>query len=121
MNSLQLVDQREHMLHYLTNKVMNEGGDDNHAALMEEVSLRTFYDGLFKEVYQSLKLDETETDLTDYDCYRFLINSFEDSCGKFNDYGFKYARYLRHSCIVGTTEHIQETAKKIDNVCKGIM
>jgi len=108
--SSQHVDQRDHMLHYWTNKVMNEGGDENHAALLEEVTLRSFYDNTFRTAFPGLGVEELETELEDYDCYRFLIDSFESSCGKFNDYGFKYARYLRHTCIVGDAEHIQHTA-----------
>jgi legumain len=109
-DSSQHVDQRDHMLHYWTNKVMAEGGDENHAALLEEVTLRSFYDNTFRTAFPGLGAEELETELEDYDCYRFLIDSFETSCGKFNDYGFKYARYLRHTCIVGDTEHIQHTA-----------
>lgn len=114
------VDQRDHMLHYLSNKVMAEGGDENHAALLAEVTLRSFYDNTFQEAFPGLLMDGLETELEDYDCYRWLIDSFEASCGKFNDYGFKYARYLRHTCIVGDAELIGETAQNLHNVCNGI-
>ena len=43
-NSTQHVNQRDHMLHYYYNKVVNEGGDENHAALMNEIALRSWYD-----------------------------------------------------------------------------
>ena len=117
--SAEHVDQRDHMLHYLSNKVMTEGGDDNHAALLEEVTLRSFYDNTFQAAFPGLLLEELETELEDYDCYRFLIDSFEQSCGKFNDYGFKYARYLRHTCIVGDAELVGSTAQTIHNLCSG--
>ena len=117
-STLQHVDQRDAHLHYLTNKVMTEGGDENHAALMEEVTLRSFYDNTFKTAFPGLLIGDLETELEDYDCYRFLIDSFENSCGKFNDYGFKYARYLRHTCIVGDQELVQETAKEFDAICQ---
>lgn len=113
----QHVDQRDAHLQYLTNKVMAEGGDDNHAALMEEVALRSFYDNTFQTAFPGMLMAELETDLTDYDCYRFLIDSFETSCGKFNDYGFKYAKYLRHTCIVGDQSEIQATAQKFKDLC----
>ena len=117
--SAEHVDQRDHMLHYLSNKVMTEGGDENHAALLEEVTLRSFYDNTFQAAFPGLLLEELETELEDYDCYRFLIDSFEQSCGKFNDYGFKYARYLRHTCIVGDAELVGDTAQTIHNLCSG--
>ena len=34
------VDQRDHMLHYLYNRVIMEGGDDAHADLIAEINLR---------------------------------------------------------------------------------
>ena len=42
------------MLHYLYNKVINEGGDENHAALMAEIELRSFYDNIFSETFPGL-------------------------------------------------------------------
>ena len=120
-NSREHVNQRDHMLHYWYNKVVNEGGEDNHAALMNEIALRSWYDQVFGEVFPGLQEEELETKLTDYDCYRFLIDSFENDCGKFSDYGFKYAKYLSHTCSVGDAELIGETAQKIQNVCLGII
>ena len=79
---------------------MKEGGDENHAALMEEITQRSFFDKTFKTAYPGLLMSDLKTELEDYDCYRFLIDSFETSCGTFSDYGFKYAKYLRHTCIV---------------------
>ena len=76
--------------------VTEEGGDENHAALMKEVELRSFYDNAFKKVFPGLLMGDLETRLDDYDCYRYLIDHFESSCGKFNDYGFKYAKYFRN-------------------------
>ena len=116
--SEQHVDQRDAHLHYLMNKVMAEGGDENHAALIEEVNLRSFYDNTFKTAFPGLLMGELETELENYDCYRFLIDSFESSCGKFNDYGLKYAKYLRHVCIVGDEQVVQETANMFKAICQ---
>ena len=116
--SREVVDQRDHMLHFLCNNVIREGGDDDHAALIEEVTLRSFYDNLFATAFPSLSVEALEDDLKDYDCYRFLIDSFENSCGKFTDYAFKYAKYLRHVCIVGDAEMIGDTAAKIHELCQ---
>ena len=120
-NSTQHVNQRDHMLHYLYNKVVTEGGDENHAALMNEIALRSYYDNLFSEVFPGLQEEDLETKLTDYDCYRFLIDSFENDCGKFSEYGFKYAKYLSHTCTVGDPEMIGDTAQKIQNICLGLI
>jgi legumain len=116
--SEQHVDQRDAHLHYLSNKVMAEGGDENYAALMEEINRRSFFDNAFKTAFPGLLMSELETELENYDCYRFLIDSFETSCGKFNDYGLKYARYFRHQCIVGDGQAWQETSRKFDAICQ---
>jgi len=88
---------------------------------MAEIELRSFYDNIFSETFPHLLGQELETKLTDYGCYRFMIDSFENHCGKFNDYGFKYAKYLSHTCIVGDPEEIGDAAQKIANICHGIM
>jgi len=117
--SQQHVDNRDHMLHYLYNRVITEGGDDNHAALMAEISLRSYYDNVFNHTFPGLEEEDLETELKDYDCYRFLIDAFEANCGKFTDYGFKYAKYLRHTCVVGDAEMIGDTAETLSNFCNG--
>ena len=114
----QHVDQRDAKLYYLTQRVMQEGGDENHAALMEEITQRSFFDKTFKTAYPGLLMSDLKTELEDYDCYRFLIDSFETSCGTFSDYGFKYAKYLRHTCIVDDQDQITETAKKFTAICQ---
>ena len=43
-DSREHVSQRDHMLHYWYNKVINEGGEDNHTNLMNEIALRSWYD-----------------------------------------------------------------------------
>jgi len=117
-DSREHVSQRDHMLHYLYNKVITEGGDDNHAALMNEVALRSWYDNIFQEAFPHLQGVELETKLVDYDCYRFMIDSFEDSCGKFSEYGFQYAKYFVHTCTTGDIEMIGDSAELIKNMCQ---
>ena len=34
----------------------------------------------------------------DFDCLRTLIKSYEDNCGKFNDYSRRYIKYLVREC-----------------------
>ena len=41
------VDQRDHLLHYLYNRVIREGGDEAHAELVAEVHSRNYYDSVF--------------------------------------------------------------------------
>ena len=105
------------MLHYLYNRVIMEGGDEAHADLVAEIHLRSMYDTVFSETFPGLAEEELVYDLKDYDCYRFLIDSFEEHCGKTNDYGRKYFKYLRHVCVVGDAELIGDTAQQLADSC----
>ena len=112
------VDQRDHLLHYLYNRVIREGGDEAHAELVAEVHSRNYYDSVFNEVFPGVQEADLATNLEDYDCYRFLIDAFEDSCGVASDYGRKYFKHLRHVCAVGGAEYIGETAQQLANACQ---
>ena len=112
------VDQRDHMLHYLYNRVIMEGGEEAHSDLVAEISLRSMYDTVFSETFPGLAEEELVYDLKDYDCYRFMIDAFEEHCGKTNDYGRKYFKYLRHVCVVGDAELIGDTAQQLADSCK---
>ena len=111
------VDQRDSNLHYLYNRVISEGGEEAHADLIAEINLRNMYDSVFAETFPGLMEDDLVYDLTDYDCYRFMIDSFEEHCGKANDYGRKYFKYLRHVCVVGDIELIGDTAQQLADSC----
>ena len=76
------------------------------------------YDTVFSESFPGLMEDDLEIDLTDYDCYRFMIDSFEEHCGRATDYGRKYFKHLRHVCVVGDNELIGDTAQKLADSCK---
>ena len=52
--------------------------------------------------------------LHSYDCYRYLINTFEKECGKFSEYGFKYAKFFVHSCTMPPREEEAEKKTQAD-------
>ena len=112
------VDQRDSLLHYLYNRVITEGGDEAHAELVAEVHSRNFYDSVFAEVFPGVQEADLASNLEDYDCYRFMIDSFEESCGVASDYGRKYFKHLRHVCAVGGAEFIGETAQQLSDACQ---
>jgi len=37
-------------------------------------------------------------EVADWDCYRFLINSYEETCEPFSDYSLKYAKVFADVC-----------------------
>lgn len=64
---------------------------------------------------------ELNGDLKNYDCYRTLIDTFEDGCGKLSDYGLKFAKYFAHTCAVNDPEEIKTVISKVKSACDAIM
>ena len=72
------VDQRDSRLHYLYGRVTSEGGEWAHGALIEELEGRDRYSTFFRKMYPEIDTMELNGDLKNYDCYRHLINTFEE-------------------------------------------
>ena len=115
------VNQRDSRLHYLYNKVVTDGGEYAHGALIEELESRDRYNAFFKQVYPQMDTMEVNGDLKNYDCYRNLIDTFEDGCGKFSEYGLKFTKYLAHTCANDDKEEIMRVHNEIDKLCDAIM
>ena len=115
------VDARDSRLHYLYGKVVNDGDEFAHSALIEELESRDRYNKFFKVLYP--EKDEMELNLSkpNFECYRHLIDTFEDGCGRFSDYGLKFAKYFSHTCAENKPEEIKEVITKIRNICDAIM
>jgi len=57
-----------------------------------------------------------EITVQDYDCYRFLVNSYEGLCEPFSDYTLKYAKVLANSCNMGE-RYVASTVEFLQNKC----
>ena len=91
------IDSRDVNLHYLYNKVMSDPSAENHQALMDEVEFRMKVDETFKALNPNFTLGQQPTNI-DFECYRELIGSFEDSCFEFEEYSMKYMGQLVQEC-----------------------
>merc|ERR1712110_554374 len=92
-----------------------------HGALIEELEGRDRYNKFFSQLYPEKDTMELNGDLKNYDCYRHLINTFENGCGKFSEYGLKFTRYFAHTCAVNDQVEIDEIAGKVAKWCDAIM
>jgi legumain len=119
--STQHVNQRDSRLHYLYGKVTSDGGEYAHGALIEELEGRDRYNTFFREVYPEIDTMEINGDLKNYDCYRHLIDTFEQGCGKFSEYGMKFMRYFAHTCAVDDKDEVVRITHKIGMICDAIM
>ena len=56
----------------------------------------------------------------DFDCLRFLIETFENKCLPFNEYGLGHIRYLVEYCETSETTQIVDKAMEMQNVCQDL-
>ena len=91
------IDSRDVKLHYLYNRVISEPTPEAYKELAEEVENRMRADKIFKELFPRFKVGQHPMP-TDYDCYKELIEHFEASCFKFDDYSMKYMGSLVQQC-----------------------
>lgn len=98
------VDVRDINLHYLYSKVVTDPSTENQKALMDELDHRLTidkrFDTLFPTFNEQVKKREfplPETD-EDHDCYKNLINIYEENCGASDTYTMKYYGNFLHQC-----------------------
>lgn len=65
--------------------------------LEEMLAHRAKADAFFAKIMPAFNMNK-ETTVEDWDCYRFLINSYESICEPFSFYSAKYAKVLAHAC-----------------------
>jgi hypothetical protein len=53
---------------------------------------------------------------TDFDCLRSMIDTYEQTCGKFNDYSRGFIKYLVRECETPTMSH-QAAKDKLSDAC----
>ena len=52
----------------------------------------------------------------DFDCLRSMVATYEDNCGKFDDYSRKFIRYLVRECENPSMSHSMAKTK-LKNAC----
>lgn len=81
-------------------------------ALEKEFNERKFYDDSFEHLgnrYGNLQAVNPDGE-TDFDCYREIINHWENSCGKLSDYGLQFGKFFYNYCkIVADKDDLKAT------------
>jgi legumain len=119
------VDSRDIQLHYLYNKVMSDPSIENNKALQEELNHRTEVELRFTELFpqhvDSIKANEYPQ-ITDFDCYRTLIQTYEDECAPLTEYTMKYFKYFVAECegMKSFPAAIDGTIHRMKNVCNKV-
>lgn len=118
-NESALVDSRDAELHHLTQQVLlgNEGA---HEDLKAEVESRMEADYRFSSFFDHAGV-ALVSQPEDFDCLRFMMNTYEENCGRFTDYSLKYVKHLVHVCETESSFNISKTASKIADICNDRM
>lgn len=123
------VDSRDIKLTYLYTLVMREPTPENHQALADEIAYRMKVDKTFGEIYpqfmSAVKTGEYPA-ITEWDCYKQMIEDFEENCFKVDDYAMKYLGAMVHQCQGQNStpelmaQGMLSTKAKMAEVCKTI-
>ena len=117
------VDSRDIQLHYLYNKVMSDPSIENNQALQNELTHRTEVELRFAKLFPA-HVDAFKANTipvpTDFDCYRTLIQTYEDECAPLTEYTMKYFKYFVAECegMKSFPSAIDGTIHRMKSVCK---
>merc|ERR1712086_307721 len=116
------VDSRDIKLHYYYNKVMVNPTPENHAALQAEIAHRVSVDAIFDKIFDAEHMEKVRAGETaqiqNFDCYRSMIETFEEKCEKLDDYSLKYAKAFVQECETNTVMNgLESSLAKIYSVC----
>jgi len=92
------------------------GSAETREELEAHIAHRAKADAFFTNLMPSFKMDQ-EVVIQDYDCYRFLINSYESMCEPLSDYSGKYAKVLGHACNTYSEFQLSGMIKQMDSLC----
>ena len=110
----ELVDSRDHDLHYLYNRVMS--GDKTAVPEMQaELEHREFVDALFSTHFEEAA--NAPENPQDFHCLRMMVGGVEEMCGPWSAYSLKYVRKLANACDTKTTEEISDLYVKVGEFC----
>lgn len=111
-----ILDSRDVNMHQLFHSYASTGAPEDHAALQVELQHRAKVDGIFAELFPQMKMANS-VEVSDYDCLRFMVNTYEKTCEKFSDYSLKYGKALAFACENLTEFELAKTIEKMQNIC----
>ena len=123
------VNSRDAKLHFLMGRYNSSQGLFAHDDLANEIrhrmALDTAFFSLFPDIYevegQVFPLEPTRRTPTDFDCLRFLMETFEGKCMPFSEYGLGHVKYIVEFCETSTTSEIVEKAMDMGHICNDIV
>lgn len=110
--------------------------DDLANEIRHRMALDTAFFSLFPEIYSPEdefdhheQIDELEEEDSkakksipkDFDCLRFLMETFENKCMPFSEYGLGHVKYIVEFCETSSTSQIVEKAMDMGDVCKSLI
>jgi len=92
------IDSRDAKLAYLYNQVIRNPSQKAQLNLAEEMNRRMKIDFIFAEFGKTLNIQQKYSLPINFDCLRSMMDTYETSCGKFDEYDLKYVRYFVQEC-----------------------
>ena len=118
------VDSRDIKLHYLYSNVKADPTIENMDALKDELKYRTEIDQIFAEIFpqhiENLKKN-VYPEVTEFDCLRDLIDKFENTCRRLDDYSLKWVKAFVAECegMKSFPAAREESLHRIEKTCQG--
>ena len=102
--------------------VIEDGSHKAHLDLQIELSKRMKMDHIFEEFAKDMPVTVTNGEEfpnpTNFECLRTLMDTFEEHCGKFDDYSLKFVKYLVKECeSMPEIYSLLPSIQKIKSVC----
>ena len=123
------VNSRDAKLHFLMGRYNSSSGLYAHDDLANEIrhrmALDTAFFSLFPDIYEqdghTFAINLPSRKVTDFDCLRFLMESFENKCMPFSEYGLGHVKYIVEFCETNTTSEIVDKAMDMQHICNDIV
>lgn len=97
------VSSRDAKLMYLVTRHSRLMSSESQDELNAEIESRRRYDDLFTAIKLAVG-KPARAATTDFNCYKDMIDSLEEVCGRTSDYGLKYFRHLYDLCACTTCD-----------------
>ncbi|CAD8067085.1 unnamed protein product [Paramecium primaurelia] len=91
-------DSRDNKLLFYQNRYNQTGDLEDFIELEKEIKSRAYFDTIFGELQQSLKLTGDYHFALNQNCLKSVIEIFENKCTKLTDYGLKYVKLFGEMC-----------------------
>jgi len=77
----------------------------------EELDHRMKVDNIFNELFDGQNSEDT-LPVHNFDCLRFLMDTYSQHCGNWSDYSLKHVRYLSNHCETADSFDVYKVSQK---------